>query len=56
MRAVRLTVLTAAATAAVLAAATGCTQKSDGKSEDGAVQVIAKDDSCEVSKKDFPAG
>ncbi|MEV8627747.1 iron uptake system protein EfeO [Streptomyces sp. NPDC051079] len=56
MRAVRLTVVTAAVTAATLAAATGCTQKSDGKSEDGAVQVIAKDDSCEVSKKDFPAG
>ncbi|MEV7279533.1 iron uptake system protein EfeO [Streptomyces sp. NPDC093111] len=56
MRAVRLTVVTAAVTAATLAAATGCTQKSDAKSEDGAVQVIAKDDSCEVSKKDFPAG
>ncbi|GAA2804480.1 iron uptake system protein EfeO [Streptomyces showdoensis] len=56
MRAVRLTVVTAAATAATLAAVTGCTQKSDAKSEDGAVQVIAKDDSCEVSKKDFPAG
>ncbi|MER8047087.1 iron uptake system protein EfeO [Streptomyces sp. NPDC094032] len=56
MRAVRLTVVTAAATAATLAAVTGCTQKSDAKSEDGAVQVVAKDDSCEVSKKDFPAG
>ncbi|MEU6933601.1 iron uptake system protein EfeO [Streptomyces sp. NPDC046385] len=56
MRAVRLTVVTAAVTAATLAAVTGCTQKSDGKSEDGAIQVIAKDDSCEVSKKDFPAG
>lgn len=56
MRAVRLTVVTAAAAAATLAAATGCTQKSDAKSEDGAIQVIAKDDSCEVSKKDFPAG
>lgn len=56
MRAVRLTVVTAAATAATLAAVTGCTQKSDGKSEDDAVQVIAKDDSCEVSKKEFPAG
>ncbi|MFC8507369.1 iron uptake system protein EfeO [Streptomyces sp. NPDC057411] len=56
MRAVRLTVVTAAATAATLAAVTGCTQKSDAKSEDGAVQVIAKDDSCEVSKTEFPAG
>ncbi|MFJ9812981.1 iron uptake system protein EfeO [Streptomyces sp. NPDC101158] len=56
MRAVRLSVVTAAATAATLAAATGCTQKSDSKADDGAIQVIAKDDSCEVSKKDFPAG
>ncbi|MFF0748473.1 iron uptake system protein EfeO [Streptomyces sp. NPDC004267] len=56
MRAVRLSVVTAAAAAATLAAVTGCTQKSDAKSEDGGVQVIAKDDSCEVSKKDFPAG
>ncbi|MFE5301442.1 iron uptake system protein EfeO [Streptomyces sp. NPDC056632] len=56
MRAVRLSVVTAAATAATLAAVTGCTQKSDSKGDDGAIQVIAKDDSCEVSKKDFPAG
>ncbi|MFI8822830.1 iron uptake system protein EfeO [Streptomyces sp. NPDC053431] len=56
MRAVRLSVVTAAATAATLAAVTGCTQKSDSKADDGAIQVIAKDDSCEVSKKDFPAG
>ncbi|MEV5971085.1 iron uptake system protein EfeO [Streptomyces sp. NPDC051921] len=56
MRAVRLSVVTAAATAATLAAVTGCTQKSDSKADDGAIQVIAKDDSCEVSKKQFPAG
>ncbi|MFI8516690.1 iron uptake system protein EfeO [Streptomyces sp. NPDC085481] len=56
MRAVRLSVVTAAVTAATLAAVTGCTQKSDSKADDGAIQVIAKDDSCEVSKKDFPAG
>ncbi|MFG3345040.1 iron uptake system protein EfeO [Streptomyces sp. NPDC048018] len=56
MRAVRLSVVTAAATAATLAAVTGCSQKSDSKADDGAIQVIAKDDSCEVSKKDFPAG
>ncbi|MEU8621953.1 iron uptake system protein EfeO [Streptomyces sp. NPDC048623] len=57
MRAVRLSVVTAAATAATLAAVTGCTQKSDAKgSEDGGITVIAKDDSCEVSKKEFPAG
>ncbi|MFI8965092.1 iron uptake system protein EfeO [Streptomyces sp. NPDC053493] len=54
--AVRLSVVTAAATAATLAAVTGCTQKSDAKADDGAVQVVAKDDSCEVSKKEFPAG
>ncbi|MFJ3902206.1 iron uptake system protein EfeO [Streptomyces sp. NPDC090025] len=54
--AVRLSVVTAAATAATLAAVTGCTQKSDAKGEDGGITVVAKDDSCEVSKKDFPAG
>ncbi|MGQ4486631.1 cupredoxin domain-containing protein [Streptomyces sp. 372A] len=55
MRAVRLSVVTAAATAAALTAVTGCAEKSDGKGE-GAVQVVAKDDSCEVSKKKLPAG
>ncbi|MGW2474489.1 iron uptake system protein EfeO [Streptomyces sp. NPDC001665] len=55
MRAVRLSVVTAAATAAALTAVTGCAEKSDGKG-DGAVQVVAKDDSCEVSKKKLPAG
>ncbi|WP_137989600.1 iron uptake system protein EfeO [Streptomyces vilmorinianum] len=56
MRAVRLSVATAAATAAALTAVTGCAEKSDAKGGDGAVQVVAKDDSCEVSKKEFPAG
>lgn len=56
MRAVRLSVVTAAATAAALTAVTGCAEKSDAKGADGAVTVIAKDDSCEVSKKEFPAG
>ncbi|MEU8540806.1 iron uptake system protein EfeO [Streptomyces sp. NPDC048717] len=56
MRAVRLSVVTAAATAATLAAVTGCAQKSDAKGGEGAIQVIAKDDSCEVGTKDFPAG
>jgi len=56
MRAARLSVVTAAATAAALAAVTGCTQKSDAKADDGAIKVIAKDDSCEVSQKQFPAG
>ncbi|MFF8912739.1 iron uptake system protein EfeO [Streptomyces sp. NPDC015032] len=55
MRAVRFSVVTAAATAAALTAVTGCAEKSDGKG-DGAVQVVAKDDSCEVSKKKLPAG
>ncbi|MET9918454.1 iron uptake system protein EfeO [Streptomyces sp. NPDC059605] len=55
MRAVRLSVVTAAATAAALTAVTGCAEKSDGKG-DGAVQVVAKDDACEVSKKELPAG
>ncbi|MFD9500720.1 iron uptake system protein EfeO [Streptomyces sp. NPDC060035] len=55
MRAVRLSVVTAAATVAALTAVTGCAEKSDGKG-DGAVQVIAKDDSCEVSKTKIPAG
>ncbi|MFJ3584130.1 iron uptake system protein EfeO [Streptomyces sp. NPDC090127] len=56
MRAVRLTVVTAAATAAALAAVTGCAEKGDAKGGDGSVQVVAKDDSCEVSAKEFPAG
>ncbi|MFG2112334.1 iron uptake system protein EfeO [Streptomyces sp. NPDC048718] len=56
MRAVRLSVVTAAATAATLAAVTGCAQKSDAKGGEGAIQVIAKDDSCEVGTKDIPAG
>ncbi|MFI6726760.1 iron uptake system protein EfeO [Streptomyces sp. R-74717] len=55
MRAVRSSVVTAAATVVALTAVTGCAQKSDGKG-DGAVQVVAKDDSCEVSKKKLPAG
>ncbi|MFE4673581.1 iron uptake system protein EfeO [Streptomyces sp. NPDC056723] len=57
MRAVRLTVVTAAATAAALAAVTGCTQKSDAKSDgDRVVEVTATDDKCDVSKTEFPAG
>ncbi|MFE6035889.1 iron uptake system protein EfeO [Streptomyces sp. NPDC056452] len=55
MRAVRLSVVTAAATVAALTAVTGCAEKSDGKG-DGAVQVIAKDDACEVSRTKIPAG
>ncbi|MEV4938789.1 iron uptake system protein EfeO [Streptomyces zaomyceticus] len=56
MRAVRLSVVTAAATAAALTAVTGCTEKSDAKAGDGTVTVVAKDDSCEVSTAQFPAG
>ncbi|MFI6640081.1 iron uptake system protein EfeO [Streptomyces sp. NPDC050504] len=51
----RSLVTATAATAAVLTAVTGCAEKSDAKG-DGAVRVTAKDDSCEVSKKEFPAG
>ncbi|MEU6877329.1 iron uptake system protein EfeO [Streptomyces sp. NPDC046712] len=57
MRPVRLSVVTAAATAAALAAVTGCAEKSGSSdSSDGTIQVVAKDDSCEVSDKEFPAG
>ncbi|NGO48311.1 iron uptake system protein EfeO [Streptomyces ureilyticus] len=56
MRAVRLSVVTAAATAAALAAVTGCTEKSDAAGGDGVIAVTATDTKCEVSKKEFPAG
>ncbi|MEV4949834.1 iron uptake system protein EfeO [Streptomyces sp. NPDC053755] len=56
MRPVRLSFVTAAATAAALTAVTGCTEKSDAKGGDGSVRVVATDDSCEVSAKEFPAG
>ncbi|WP_031069485.1 iron uptake system protein EfeO [Streptomyces sp. NRRL S-118] len=56
MRPVRPSVVTAAATLAALTAVAGCAEKSDAKGGDGAVQVVAKDDACEVSKKEFPAG
>ncbi|MGY1501377.1 iron uptake system protein EfeO [Streptomyces sp. QTS52] len=56
MRAVRLSVVTAAATAAALAAVTGCTEKGSSGSGDRVISVTATDDKCEVSKKEFPAG
>ncbi|MEU9288980.1 iron uptake system protein EfeO [Streptomyces sp. NPDC048275] len=56
MRAVRLSVVTAAATAAALTAITGCTEKSDATSGDRVIEVTATDSKCEVSKKEFPAG
>ncbi|MCX4433398.1 iron uptake system protein EfeO [Streptomyces mirabilis] len=55
MRAVRLSVVTAAATAAALAAVTGCTEKSDAGSGD-AIRVTAADSKCETSTKSVPAG
>ncbi|MGX4692527.1 iron uptake system protein EfeO [Streptomyces sp. JNUCC 63] len=56
MRAVRLSVVTAAATAAALTTVTACTQKSGADSGDHVISVTATDDACEVSKKEFPAG
>ncbi|GGK55463.1 iron uptake system protein EfeO [Streptomyces flaveus] len=57
MRAVRLSVVTAAATAAALTAVTGCTEKSDAAAGDeGVIAVTATDTKCEVSTKEFPAG
>ncbi|MEU3183009.1 iron uptake system protein EfeO [Streptomyces sp. NPDC006923] len=56
MRPVRLSVATAVAAVAALTTVTGCAEKSDTKAGDGAVRVTAKDDSCEVSRTEFPAG
>ncbi|MFF2851563.1 iron uptake system protein EfeO [Streptomyces sp. NPDC058001] len=56
MRAVRLSVVTAAATVAALTAVTGCTEKSDAKGGDRVISVTATDDKCDVSTKEFPAG
>ncbi|MFJ8002853.1 iron uptake system protein EfeO [Streptomyces fagopyri] len=55
MRAVRLSVVTAAATAAALAAVTGCTEKSEAGAGD-AIQVTAADSKCTTSTKSVPAG
>jgi iron uptake system component EfeO len=55
MRAVRLSVVTAAATAAALTAVTGCTEKSDAAAGD-AIQVTAADSTCDTSSKTVPAG
>ncbi|MEV2192464.1 iron uptake system protein EfeO [Streptomyces phaeochromogenes] len=56
MRAVRLSV-TAAVTAAALAAVTGCTEKSDASDgDDRVVKVTATDSKCEVSTTKFPSG
>lgn len=56
MRPAHFSVVTAVAAVAALTGVTGCAEKSDAKVGGGAVQVTAKDDSCEVSKKEFPAG
>ncbi|MFJ6630101.1 iron uptake system protein EfeO [Streptomyces sp. NPDC091376] len=57
MRPARLSVVTAVAAVTALTAVTGCAEKSDAKGGgDDAIAVVAKDDSCEVSKKEFPAG
>ncbi|MFF3498459.1 iron uptake system protein EfeO [Streptomyces sp. NPDC003247] len=55
MRAVRLSVVTAAATAAALATVTGCTQKADAEGS-GVIQVTAADSTCTTSTKSVPAG
>ncbi|MER6424037.1 iron uptake system protein EfeO [Streptomyces sp. NPDC001137] len=55
MRAARLSVVTAVATAAALTAVTGCAEKGSGDAK-GAIKVTATDSKCEVSKKEFPAG
>ncbi|MEV5276647.1 iron uptake system protein EfeO [Streptomyces sp. NPDC051994] len=58
MRPVRTSVVTAAAAVAALTAVTGCADKSDAKggSAGDAIQVTATDDSCKLSKTEFPAG
>ncbi|MEU1478975.1 iron uptake system protein EfeO [Streptomyces sp. NPDC001668] len=55
MRAVRLSVVTATAVAA-LTAVTGCTEKGSSGDSDRVIDVTATDSKCEVSKKEFPAG
>jgi iron uptake system component EfeO len=55
MRAVRLSVVTAAAGAAVLASVTGCTAKSSAEDDD-AIKVTAADTRCDTSAKQTPAG
>ncbi|MEW1792211.1 iron uptake system protein EfeO [Streptomyces niveus] len=55
MRPSRLSLVTALAAVAALTSVTACAEKSDAGG-DGAIEVIATDTSCEVSKKEFPAG
>ncbi|MEU2162490.1 iron uptake system protein EfeO [Streptomyces chengbuensis] len=56
MRPARLSVVTAVAAVSALAAVTGCAEKSDAEGGGDAIAVVAKDDACEVSAKEFPAG
>ncbi|NUR02367.1 MAG: peptidase M75 family protein [Streptomyces sp.] len=56
MRAARLSVVTAVATAAALTAVTGCAEKGSSAGGDRVVNVTSTDDKCAVSKKEFPAG
>ncbi|MFD5239297.1 iron uptake system protein EfeO [Streptomyces tendae] len=56
MRAARLSLVTAVATAAALAAVTGCTEKSGAEDGEHVITVTATDDKCQVSKAEFPAG
>ncbi|MGW2825547.1 iron uptake system protein EfeO [Streptomyces sp. NPDC001443] len=56
MRAARLSVVTAVATAAALTAVTGCTQKSTASDDAGAIQVTAADSTCKTSTTSVPAG
>ncbi|MDI9888022.1 imelysin family protein [Streptomyces sp. HNM0645] len=56
MQPTRLSVVTAVAALSALTAVTGCAEKSDAGDGSGAIAVTAKDDSCEVSAKEFPAG
>ncbi|KOT38077.1 peptidase M75 [Streptomyces caelestis] len=56
MRPARLSLATALATAAALAAVAGCAEKGGGSDGDQVIGVTAKDDACEVSRKEFPAG
>ncbi|MFE2437773.1 iron uptake system protein EfeO [Streptomyces sp. NPDC059409] len=56
MRAARLSAVTAVATVAALAAVTGCTEKSGAEDGEHVITVTATDDTCEVSKSEFPAG
>ncbi|MEG8275836.1 iron uptake system protein EfeO [Streptomyces sp. AHA2] len=56
MRPARPSLALTAVAVAALTAVTGCTEKSDAEGGDRVINVTATDDTCEVSKKEFPAG